>query len=59
MSIVDEQIAWWKANGWLPCQCWDAMGGSFLKLVVTWDDVRQLAGNKHREIAAMKQRRAA
>ena len=41
--IVAEQIRWWRAHRYLPADAWDAMGGSPLRLVITWDDVRDIA----------------
>jgi hypothetical protein len=39
---IEQQIDWWRWQGFRPHEAWDALGGSGLFLVVTWDDVRNL-----------------
>ncbi len=42
MDDIEEQIDWWRWQGYRPHEAWDALGGSGLFLVVTWEDVRTL-----------------
>lgn len=42
MTVIEEQIAWWKRNGYDAADAWDALGGSGLKLIIQWDSVRDL-----------------
>ena len=59
--IIDEQLWWWKDNGFSPLEVWIALGGSPERALVTWDNIRWRIGPAAEAIAmrATKYRKAA
>lgn len=50
-EVAEDQLGWWLANDFSPCSAWDAIGGSTLKLVVTWPEVNWLLRHRMREMS--------
>ncbi|HEY4136477.1 MAG TPA: hypothetical protein VGO34_14830 [Alphaproteobacteria bacterium] len=61
-AVIDRDVAltvgFWKADGLTPAEAWDALGGSALRLVVTWENVQSLAGLRMAEMLVFRHERA-